>query len=150
MTRLVSLSLLLLSCLATRPATSQVWRLDSGTVARGPLIGLDTATYHSTMNYVSGAKVLLGARADRIAQLERDGQTATQQLAAAESELRRCRAEAKLDAADFHTVVVEGQKLAGKPPALPLLLDGHFYKGVGTGGVLAAAAAVLLKVFVFH
>lgn len=151
MTRLLTACLLLLSCLATRPATAQaVVKLLPGDCLDRPFIGVDSATYYSTADYVAQARTVLDTRAARIAELERTNQTAAEQLATTEAELHRCRGEGKLDAVDFRTVAVAGQKLASKPPAPPLLLDGNTYKGIGIGGALVAVGGVLLKVFVFH
>jgi hypothetical protein len=150
MIRFLACCLLLLSCLLPRPAISQVWRLKPGDVVRHHLVGLDTARYRSTMNYVAGAKQLLGVRAERITELERAKQLADSTAAVAAAEVRRCRQQAEAGEAEFQALLTEARTLAGKPPALPLLLDGHFYKGVATGGGAAAVVAVLLKVFVFH
>lgn len=151
MTRLLSFCLLLLSCLATRPATAQaVVKLLPGDCLDRPFIGVDSATYYSTAAYVAQAKTVLDTRAARIAELERSEASRSQQLATTEAELHRCRGEGKLDAVDFRTMAVAGQQLAGKPPSKPLLLDGNTYKGIGIGGVLVTVGGVLLKVFVFH
>jgi hypothetical protein len=133
--------LLLLSCLLPRPAISQVWYLKPGDVVRHHLVGLDTARYHSTMNYVAGAKVLLDVRAERITELERARQLAD----SAAAEVRRCRQQAEAGEAEFRALLAEARALAGQPPARPLLLDGHFYKGVGTGTVLAVVLRVGIK-----
>jgi len=154
MTRLPAACLLLLLCLLTHRGSSQaiaplapvVVRLNVGDVAQQPLIGLDTATYGGTRRYVASAGQLLLVRADRIAQLERSNRLADSTTTAVVTELRRCQATAAANDADFKKLAAATNRALGKPPAPPLLLDSHTYKGVGAGVVLA----VLLKVFVFH
>jgi hypothetical protein len=121
-----------------------VVRLEVGEVVRRPLIGIDTATYRSTRQYVAAAGQLLGVRAARIAQLERSTQLADSTTAAVLTELRRSKATAAANEADFQKLATRA--VLGKPPAPPLLLDSHFYQGTLAGAV----AAVLLKLFVFH
>jgi hypothetical protein len=119
-------------------------------VVRHHLVGLDTARYRSTMNYVAGAKVLLGVRAERITELERARQLADSTAAVAAAEVRRCRQQAEAGEAEFQALLAEARTLAGQPPARPLLLDGHFYKGVGTGAVLAVVLRVGVKLLFNH
>lgn len=120
-------------------------RLEVGEVVRRPLIGIDTATYRTTRQYVAAAGQLLGVRAARIAQLERSTQLADSTTTAVLTELRRSKVTAAANEADFQKLV-ESTRALGKPPAPPLLLDPHFYQGTLAGAV----AAVLLKLFVFH
>ena len=58
--------------------------------------------------------------------------------------MRRCRQQAEASEAEFQALLNEAHALAGKPPARPLL-DGYFYKGVGTGAVLAVVLRVGVK-----
>lgn len=154
MKHLLALCLLPLLCLLTRPASSQpiaplrpvVVHLETGDVARQPLIGLDTATYGGTRRYVAAAGQLLLVRADRIAQLERAGRVADSTTTAALTELRRYQATAATNEAAFKKLATATNRALGKPPAPPLLLDPHFYQGTLAGVV----GAVLLKLFVFH
>ena len=149
-----ALYLLPLLCLLTRPASSQpiaplrpvVVRLETGDVARQPLIGLDTATYGGTRRYVAAAGQLLLVRADRIAQLERSGGLADSVQTAQADELRRCRAGQAIRDADIKRLAEASHSLLAVRPRPPWLLDSHTYKGAGLG----AAALLLLKVFVFH
>jgi hypothetical protein len=143
-----------LLCLLTRPASSQalaplapaVVRLEVGDVARRPLIGLDTATYRHTRQYVAAASQLLLVRADRITALERGAQLSDSVQAAYADELRRCRAGAAATTADYDRMRQAARVALASPPRPPLLLDSHFYQGTLAG----AAAAMLLKVFIFH
>jgi hypothetical protein len=154
MIRLPTACLLLLLCLLTRPASSQaiaplaptVVRLEIGDVAQRPLIGLDTATYRSTRQYVASAGQLLLVRADRIAQLERNGRLADSLQVAYAYELRRCQAGRAASDADYERMRAATRVALASPPRPPWLLDSHTYKGVGAGVVLAA----LLKAFVFN
>jgi hypothetical protein len=123
-----------------------VVRLEVGDVAKRPLIGIDTATYRSTRQYVAAAGQLLLVRADRITALERGAKLSDSVRTAYADELRRCRAGASATSADYERMRQAARVALASPPRPPLLLDGHTYKGVGLGGVLA----VLLKVFVFH
>jgi len=147
MTRSITACLPLLLCLLCRPAHSQVVvQLATGDVVRQPLVGLDTATYRHTRQYVAAAGQLLLVRADRIAQLERSGRLCDSLATATAAEVRRQRATAAGSEADFQKLAAQAQRALATPPRPPLLLDGHTYKGVGAGAVLA----VLLKVFIFH
>jgi hypothetical protein len=154
MTRLLAACLLPLLCLLTRPASSQalaplapaVVRLEVGDVAQRPLIGLDTAAYRNTRQYVAAASQLLNVRAERIVTLERSNLLADSTTAAARAELRRYQATAAANEADFQKLAAATRAALGKPPAPPLLLDPHFYQGTLAGAV----ATVLLKLFVFH
>ena len=154
MKHLLAACLLPLLCLLTQPASSQaiapphpmVVRLETGDIARQPLIGLDTATYGGTRRYVAAAGQLLLVRADRIAQLERSGRLADSVQVAYAAELRRCQAGRAATEADYERMRAAARVALASPPRPPWLLDSHTYKGVGAGAVLA----VLLKVFIFH
>lgn len=151
------LCLLLLSCLLSRPASSQpspslqerglgggVFRLDSGTVASRPLIGLDPATYATTRQYVSTAQQLLAVRAERVVQLERATHLADSLSLVVSAELRRCRQQAAASEAEFQVLAAQARQAVAQPVRPPLLLDGHFYKGCGVGAV----ALVVLRLLV--
>jgi hypothetical protein len=154
MTRLLTACLLPLLCLLTRPASSQalaplapaVVRLEVGDVAQRPLIGLDTAAYRNTRQYVAAASQLLLVRADRITALERGAQLNDSVQATYAAELRRCRAGAAATEANYDRLRQAARVALASPPRPPLLLDGNFYKGAGAGAVLAT----LLNVFIFH
>jgi hypothetical protein len=146
MTRSTTACLLLLLCLLSHRATSQVYQLRAGDVVRGPLIGIDTATYRSTRQYVAAAGQLLDVRAQRIATLERSNLLADSTTATALAELRRCRAGAAATEADYERMRQAARVALASPPRPPLLFDSHFYQGTAVGVV----AALLLKVFVFH
>jgi len=143
-----------LLCLLAQPASSQaiaplaptVVRLEVGDVARQPLIGLDTATYANTRQYVAAAGQLLLVRADRIAQLERSGRLADSVQVAYAAELRRCQASQAATDADYDRMRAAARVALASPPRPPWLLDGRTYKAGAVGTVLG----VLLKVFVFH
>ena len=143
-----------LLCLLAQPASSQaiaplaptVVRLEVGDVARQPLIGLDTATYANTRQYVAAAGQLLLVRADRIAQLERSGRLADSVQVAYAAELRRCQAGRLASEADVAKLSEASRSLLASPPRPPWLLDSRTYKAGAAGTVLG----VLLKVFVFH
>jgi hypothetical protein len=137
---------MLLLCLLSHRATSQLYQLSTGDVVRGSLIGIDTATYRSTRQYVAAAGQLLNVRASRIALLERDAWLVDSVRTAYDAELRRCRATATANEADFQKLATTTRMALGKPPAPLLLLDPHFYQGTLAGaGVLA-----LLKLLIFH
>jgi hypothetical protein len=123
-----------------------VVRLEVGDVARRPLIGLDTAAYRNTRQYVAAASQLLLVRADRIRTLERGAQLSDSVQAAYADELRRCRAGAAATTADYDRMRQAARVALASPPRPPLLLDSHFYQGTLAGAV----AAGLLKLFVFH
>jgi hypothetical protein len=153
MTRSIIACLLPLLCLLTRPASSQalaplapaVVRLEVGDVAQRPLIGLDTAAYRHTRQYVAAASQLLLVRADRITALERGAQLSDSVQAAYADELRRCRAGAAATTADYDHMRQAAWVALASPPRPPLLLDSHFYKGVGLGGVVALVVGALLR-----
>jgi hypothetical protein len=154
MTRLLTACLLPLLCLLTRPASSQalapltpaVVRLEVGDVAQRPLIGLDTAAYRNTRQYVAAASQLLLVRADRITALERGGRLSDSVQAAYAAELRRCRAGAAATEANYDRMQQAARVALASPPRPPLLLDSHFYQGTALG----VAAALLFKTFIFH
>ncbi|MDO7888247.1 hypothetical protein [Hymenobacter cheonanensis] len=154
MTRFVTACLLPLLCLLSLPATSQpirqlaplVVRLDSGTVVRQRLVGIDTATYRSTRQYVATAGQLLLVRADRIAQLERDASLRDSVQTAYATELRRSQASQAATEADYQRMRAAARVALASPPRPPWLLDSRTYKAGAAGTVLG----VLLKVFVFH
>lgn len=145
-----SFLLLCLSCLLNRPATAQpikplapvVVQLLPGDVVGEPLIGLDSATYHAARTALSMVPVGDAVQAN----LRRQAELAGQQLAAAEDELRRCRAGAAVTTADYERMRQAAQVALASPPRPPLLLDSHFYQGTLAGTV----AAVVLKLFIFH
>lgn len=126
-----------------------MYRLSAGDVVRGPLIGLDTATYRSTSQYVASATQLLDARAGRIATLERARLLADSTTQAQAAELRRCRGEVVASAKDYEHMRSAARAVLAQQPRPPLLLDSHFYKGVATGGVLAGAIRLGIKL-IFH
>lgn len=151
MTRCATSFLLLCLCyLLSRPATAQpikplapvVVQLLPGDVVQERLIGLDSTTYQAART----ALAMVPAGEAVQANLRHQAELAGQQLAVLDAELRRCRAGAAVDAASFKKLAEASRSLLTSPPRPPLLLDTHFYKGVGAGVVLA----VLLKVFVFH
>jgi hypothetical protein len=127
----------------------KVVRLEIGDVAQRPLIGLDTATYRSTRQYVASASQLLLVRADRIAQLERNGRLADSAQVAYAAELRRCQAGRAASDADYERMRAAARVALASPPRPPWLLDSHTYKGVGLGALLAVVARVGIKV-IFH
>lgn len=146
MKHLPAACLLLLLCLLSQPATSQVYRLSAGDVVRAPLVGIDTATYRSTHAYVATASQLLLVRANRIAQLERSGRLADSVQTAYAAELRRCQAGRAASDADYEKMRTAARVALASPPRPPLLLDSRTYKGMGAG----AAIGLLLKVLVFR
>lgn len=121
-------------------------RLATGDMARQPLIGLDTATYRSTRQYVAAAGQLLLVRADRIAALERSGRLADSVQAAYAVELRRCQAGAAATTADYERMRDAARVALASPPRPPWPLDGRTYKAGGAGVVLG----LVLKAFLFH
>jgi len=123
-----------------------VVQLAAGDVAQQPLVGLDTATYRHTRQYVAAAGQLLLVRADRIAELERSGRLCDSLATAASAELRRQRATASANEADFQRLAAQANRALATPPRPPLLLDGHTYKGAVLGGV----GLLLLKLFISH
>jgi hypothetical protein len=135
MTRLLAACLLPLLCLLTRPASSQalaplapaVVRLEVGDVAQRPLIGLDTAAYRRTRQYVAAASQLLLVRADRITALERGARLSDSVQATLTTELRRCRAGAAATEANYDHLQQAAQVALASPPCPPLLLNAHFY-----------------------
>ena len=128
------------------PLAPAVVRLEVGDVAKRPLIGLDTATYRSTRQYVAAVSQLLLVRADRITALERGARLSDSVQAAYADELRRCQAGAAATEASYQHMRQAARVALASPPRPPLLLDSHLYKGVGLGGVLAVA----LKLLIFH
>ena len=128
------------------PLAPAVVRLEVGDVARRPLIGLDTAAYRSTRQYVAAASQLLLVRADRITALERGARLSDSVQAAYADELRRCRAGAAATEASYQHMRQAARVALASPPRPPLLLDAHFYQGTLAGAV----TTVLLKLFVFH
>jgi len=154
MTRFAAACLPLLLCLLSRPAHSQavaplrpvVVQLAAGDVVHQPLVGLDTATYRHTRQYVAAACQLLLVRADRIAQLERSGRLCDSLATAASAELRRQRATVASSEADFQKLAGQASQALATRPQPPLLLDSQTYKGAALGAV----AVVLVKLFIFH
>lgn len=119
-------------------------RLAVGDVAQRPLIGLDTATYRSTRQYVAAASQLLLVRADRIAALERGARLSDSVKTAYAAELRRCRAGAAATEADYERMRQAARVVLASPPRPPLLLDAHFYQGTALGAVAALVIRALL------
>lgn len=151
---LLAACLLLPLCLLTRPASSQpiaplrpvVVRLETGDVARQPLIGLDTATYGGTRRYVTAAGQLLLVRADRIAQLERSGRLADSVQATQADELRRCRAGQAATTADYEKMRAAATAGLAVRPRPPWLLDPRTWKAGAVGTVLG----LVLKAVISH
>lgn len=121
-------------------------RLDSGSVAKRPLVGIDTAAYRALRVSTALDQQQLAERAAQLTQLRailRHDSLATARTA---TELRSTRRDVQAAQA----ALAQQQTLTSKALALPLrpplLLDGHFWTGTGVG----ATALVLLKLFVFH
>ncbi|WP_161599413.1 hypothetical protein [Hymenobacter nivis] len=154
MKNLLLSALLLMSCLLTRPASSQpiaplrplVVRLDSGTVVRRPLIGIDTTLYRSVRTDRALDQLLLANRAARVAVLEQVVRRDSSALADRAAELRRCRGEGRARESDFTQLVATTARLQDLPTPRPFLLDAHTYQGAGLG----ALALLLVKIFVLH
>jgi hypothetical protein len=122
-----------------------VVRLEVGDVAKRPLIGIDTATYRSTRQYVAAAGQLLLVRADRITALERGAKLSDSVRTAYADELRRCRAGAASTSADYDRMRQAARVALASPPRPPLLLDGHFYQGTALGAVAVMVITALLR-----
>lgn len=121
-------------------------RLDSGSVAKRPLVGIDTAAYRALRVSTALDQQQLAERAAQLSQLRaivRHDSLATARTA---KELRSSR----LDVQAAHAALAQQQTLTSKALALPLrpplLLDAHFYEGAGAAATLLA----LLKLFLVH
>ncbi|MGI4864198.1 MAG: hypothetical protein ACRYFZ_09775 [Janthinobacterium lividum] len=136
----------------TCPANSQVVplrphivRLDSGSTAKRPLVGIDTATWRSIRTSAAIDQQQLAERAAQLRQwreLHVHDSLATVQVA---RELHATRTDnAKLSTA-FTQQADRANKALALPLRPPLLLDGRLYTGVATGGVLAVVVRVGIK-----
>lgn len=138
-----ALLILSLLCLSTRPASSQavaplrpiIVTLDSGTVAARYYVAMDSATYRAVRARV--------ADADRA---EYGQHLSELQVAQLQAELRRCRGVGDAGNQSFDQLARDTRALETVKPRPPLLLDGHFYKGIAVGAVLLEA----VRLFIFH
>ena len=118
--------------LAARPP---VVLLDSGTVLRRTLVGIDTTMYRA-----------IRLKVERTELLEYGRSLSLLQVGQLQAELRRSRQQVLLGGKDFNALAEVNRKLAALPLAKPLVLDPHTYLGVGLG----AALLVGLKLFLLH
>ena len=117
---------------ADRPS---VVLLDSGTVLRRTLVGLDTTLYRAVRLKVQRVDLLEYGRSLSLLQ--------TSQL---QAELRRSRAQLLASNKDFDALAEVNKKLVALPLAKPLVFDRNTYIGAGIGAV----ALVALKLFLLH
>ena len=144
--------LLCLSCLLCRPATAQAIKplapvpvavqLLPGDVVRERLIGLDSASYQAGRR----ALALVPAGDAVQADLRHQAALANQQVAALDTELRRCQAARTTAEADADRMRAAARVALASPPRPPWLLDGRTYRAGGAGVVVG----LLLSVFIFH
>lgn len=118
-----------------------VVQLLPGDVVQESLIGLDSTTYQAART----ALALVPAGDAVQASLRRQAELASQQLAAAEAELRRCRAGAAATEADYARMRQAARVALASPPGPPLLLDSHFYQGTALGAVAVIVIGALLR-----
>ena len=133
--------LLCLSCLPPRLATAQAIKplapvpiavqLLPGDVVQDYLIGLDSLSYQAGR----AALALVPAGEAALATQGRALQLTRQQLEASEAALRKERADGVTREQQYQQLLAAGRQVASKPPARPLLLDWHFWLGLGTGGL---------------
>lgn len=128
------------------PLQPLVVRLDSGSVTKRALIGLDPGAYQDLRQERATDEQLLLVRASLIrtqrAQLRAD----SIERAATGNELRSTRLDIARLNAELTSQEVRTRKLLAQPLQKPLLLDGHTY----VGGLAGLVGAALLKVLVFH
>ncbi|AMJ65049.1 hypothetical protein AXW84_06110 [Hymenobacter sp. PAMC 26628] len=120
-------------------------RLDSGTVVRRPLIGLDTALYRTVRLDRTLDRLLLANRLARVQVLEDVVHQDSVALAGRNDELRRCRLEGFAREVDYAKLAHQATQALALPTPKPLLLDPHTYEG----GAAAVVVVTLLKLFVF-
>lgn len=128
------------------PLRPLVVRLDSGSMAKRALVGIDTAAYRSLRVNTALDQRQLAERAAQIKQLNdlrRLDSLSTMRLADEAASTRR-------DNADLHKALRKQEAISSKALALPLrpplLLDSHTYIGGGVTAILLAA----LKLFILH
>lgn len=151
MTRFAPYFLLLcLSCLLPRPATAQqaikplapvpiVVQLVPGDVIQERLVGLDSVSYQAGRR----ALALVPAGDAALAAQGRELLLTRRELEASEAALRQERAHAATREQQYQQLLAAGRRVADKPPARPLLLDWHFWLGLGAGaagGLIYGAA----------
>lgn len=147
MKKLLLSSLLFLSCLATLPATAQaVVKLLPGDCLDRPFIGVDTTTWHRTLDYIAAAKKRIAAGQTHINNLTRELATATAGKNALQAELGRCRTEGEAKELTIAQLGAQAQKLGSLPIQPPLLADPRTYR---VGG-LALVAGLVAGVFLLH
>jgi hypothetical protein len=106
-------------------------QLVPGDVIQERLVGLDSASYQAGRR----ALELVPAGEAALATQGRELQLTRQQLEANEAALRQERAHGAQREQDYQQLLAAGRKVADKPPARPLLLDWHFWLGLGAGGL---------------
>jgi hypothetical protein len=121
-------------------------RLDSGTVVRRPLIGIDTATYQAVRLGQDSDQQLLLVRAGRIAGLTAGRRADSLAYVRQGRELRASRLDIANLNGELTKSEVRNQKLLAQPLAKPWLLDPHFYQGT----VLGVVVVTLLRLVVLH
>ena len=147
MKKLLLTCLLLLSFPVIHRATGQaVVRLLPGDVLDRSLIGVDTATWRRTLNYIDAAKVGLKAGRVHINNLTRELATASAAKNALQVELARCRDEGEASQKTITELGAQAQKLAALPIQPPLLADPRTYR---VGGI-ALAVGFILGIFATH
>lgn len=147
MKKLLLSSLLFLSCLVTHPATAQaVVRLLPGDCIDRPFIGVDTTTWHRTLDYIAAAKKRIAAGQTHINNLTRELATASAGNHALQTELGRCRTEGEASQKTIAELGAQAQKLGALPIQPPLLADPRTYR---VGG-LALVVGIVAGVFFIH
>lgn len=128
------------------PLRPLVVRLDSGTIARRALVGIDTAAYRSMRVNTALDQRQLAERAAQLKQLNalrRLDSISTMRLADEAASTRR-------DNEQLHKALRKQEVISSKALALPLrpplLLDSHTYIGAGAAAIFLAA----LKLFILH
>lgn len=112
-------------------------------------IGVDTALWRRTLNYIDAAKVGLKAGQIHINNLTRELATASAAKNALQVELARCRTEGEASQQTITEMGTQAQKLAALPIQPPFIFDGRVYKGAAIGGAVVVAARLAVKL-IFH
>jgi len=128
------------------PLAPRIVRLDSGAVAKRPLVGIDTAAWRAIRVNTALDQRQLADRAAQIKQLNdlrRLDSTSTMRLADEAASTRR-------DNEQLHEALRKQEAISSKVLALPLrpplLADTHTYIGGGAAVFLVA----LVKLFILH
>lgn len=123
----------------------KIVRLDSGSVALQSYAAFTKEAYDQYQAERADAESLLLIRAGRIQNLLLTRRADSLSLVAYGNEIRRLREQLALTNRNLTKQELAYEKLLSRPLQKPLLLDGHFYKGLVSGYF-----AGLLTGFRFH